>query len=99
MLNFYNNTMYLSPKNGSTYSNLPTFARGTLSFRPEFGPGGLPYVTDTAQLGDQGATVWVEAMPLQLSSSDSSATLDTNGCGYQRTIMVARYPMRPLDLY
>ena len=81
-------TMYLSPKNGNTYSNLPTFARVTLSFRPEFGPGGLPYVTDTAQLGNQGATVWVEAMLLQLSSSDSSATLDTNGCGYLGSAMM-----------
>jgi hypothetical protein len=35
----------------------------TLSFLPEIGPGGLPYVTDNAQLGDQGATVWVEATP------------------------------------
>ncbi len=60
--------MILSPRSGNSYSNLPTFSRVTLSFRPEFGPGGLPYVTDNAQLGDQGATVWVEATPLQLST-------------------------------
>src|SRR5439155_1576564 len=56
--------MVLSPRTGNSYSNLPTFSRVTLSFRPEFGPGGLPYVTDNAQLGAQGATVWVEATPL-----------------------------------
>src|SRR4029077_13865015 len=50
---------------------LPTFSRVTLSFRPEFGPGGLPYVTDNAQLGDQSATVWVEATPLRLSTDDN----------------------------
>jgi hypothetical protein len=44
-------TMILSPRSGNSYSNLPTFSRVTLSFRPEFGPGGLPYVTDNAQLG------------------------------------------------
>src|SRR5262249_60643134 len=60
--------MILSPRSGNSYSNLPTFSRVTLSFRPEFGPGGLPYVTDNAQLGDQGATGWVEATPLQLST-------------------------------
>ena len=43
--------MILSPRSGNSYSNLPTFSRVTLSFRPEFGPGGLPYVTDNAQLG------------------------------------------------
>jgi hypothetical protein len=45
--------MILSPRSGNSYSNLPTFSRVTLSFRPEFGPGGLPYVTDNAQLGDR----------------------------------------------
>ena len=74
--------MILSPASGNSYSNLPTFARTTLSFRPEFGAGGMPYVTDNAQLGDQAATVWVRATPLQLSTSDNSARLDTAGCGY-----------------
>ncbi len=69
--------MILSPTTGNSYSNLPTFARTTLSFRPEFGPGGMPYVTDNAQLGAQSATVWVRATPLQLSTSDNSARLDT----------------------
>ena len=69
--------MILSPASGNSYSNLPTFARTTLSFRPEFGPGGMPYVTDNAQLGDQAATVWVRATPLRLSTSDNSARLDT----------------------
>jgi hypothetical protein len=32
--------MILSPMSGNSYSNLPTFSRVTLSFRPEFGPGG-----------------------------------------------------------
>ena len=74
--------MLLSPKTGNSYSNLPTFARTTLSFRPEFAADGMPYVTDNAQLGDQAATVWVRATPLQLSTSDNSARLDTAGCGY-----------------
>ena len=74
--------MILSPSTGNSYSNLPTFARTTLSFRPEFGANGMPYVTDNAQLGDQSATVWVRATPLQLSTSDNSARLDTAGCGY-----------------
>lgn len=34
--------MILSPRSGNSYSNLPTFSRVTLSFRPGFGPGGLP---------------------------------------------------------
>jgi hypothetical protein len=84
--------MILSPQNGNSFSNLPTFARVTLSFRPELGPGGLPYVTDNAQLGDQGATVWVEATPLQLSTSDSAARLDTSGCGYLGSAMMVRNP-------
>ena len=74
--------MILSPQSGNSYSNLPTFAQTTLSFRPEFGAGGMPYVTDNAQLGDQAATVWVRATPLQLATSDNSARLDTAGCGY-----------------
>src|SRR6266566_2006948 len=84
--------MKLSPKNGNSFSNLPTFARVTLSFRPEFGPGGLPYVTDNAQLGNQAATVWVEATPLQLSTNDNAARLDTGGCGYLGSAMMVRNP-------
>ena len=84
--------MILSPRNGNSFSNLPTFARVTLSFRPGTGPGGMPYVTDNAQLGNQGATVWVEATPLQLSTSDSSAALDTSGCGYLGSAMMVRDP-------
>jgi hypothetical protein len=82
----------LSPNNGNSYSNLPTFARVTLRGRYERGPGGQPYLTDTAQLGNQGATVWVEATPLQLATSDSSATLDTSGCGYLGSAMMVRDP-------
>jgi hypothetical protein len=78
--------MFLSPEArqgvATSYSNLPTFARTTLSFRPELAANGMPYVTDNAQLGAQAATVWVEATPLQLSTSDNSARLDTAGCGY-----------------
>jgi hypothetical protein len=84
--------MILSPRSGNSYSNLPTFSRVTLSFRPEIGPGGLPYVTDNAQLGDQGATVWVEATPLQLSTNDNSARLDTGGCGYLGSTEMVRNP-------
>jgi len=84
--------MKLSPKNGNSFSNLPTFARVTLSFRPEFGPGGLPYVTDNARLGNQAATVWVEATPLQLSTNDNAARLDTGGCGYLGSAMMVRNP-------
>jgi hypothetical protein len=85
-------TMILSPRNGNSFSNLPTFARVTLAGAFERGPGGMPYVTDFAQLGDQAATVWVEATPLQLSTSDSSATLDTAGCGYLGSRMMVRNP-------
>jgi hypothetical protein len=74
--------MYLSPVNGVSYSNLPVFARVTLAGRYHIGPNGMPYTTDNARLGNNAATVWVEAMPLQISTTDSSATLDTNGCGY-----------------
>ena len=74
--------MYLSPVNGVSYSNLPVFARVTLAGRYHLGPNGMPYTTDNARLGNNAATVWVEAMPLQISTTDSSATLDTNGCGY-----------------
>ena len=84
--------MILSPKTGNSYSNLPTFARTTLSFRPEFGAGGMPYVTDNAQLGDQAATVWVRATPLQLSTSDSSAQLEVAGCGYLGSTEMVRDP-------
>ena len=70
-----------------------TFSRVTLSFQPEFGPGGLPYVTDNAQLGGQGATVWVEATPLRLSTNDNSARLDTAGCGYLGSAEMVRNPM------
>jgi hypothetical protein len=84
--------MILSPKSGNSYSNLPTFARTTLSFRTETGPGGMPYVTDNAQLGTQAATVWVRATPLQLSTSDGSARLDTAGCGYLGSAKMVRDP-------
>ena len=84
--------MVLSPRTGNSYSNLPTFVRTTLSFRPEFGPGGMPYVTDNAQLGDQAATVWVRATPLQLSTSDNTAQLDTAGCGYLGSTEMVRDP-------
>jgi hypothetical protein len=64
----------------------------TLSFRPEFGEFGQPYVTDHAQLGDQAATVWVKATRLQLSTNDNSAQLDTEGCGYLGSIMMVSDP-------
>jgi hypothetical protein len=86
--------MILSPASGNSYSNLPTFARTTLSFRPEFGAGGMPYVTDNAQLGAQSATVWVRATPLQLSTSDNSARLDTAGCGYLGSREMVRDPAK-----
>jgi hypothetical protein len=84
--------MFLSPVNGVSYSNLPVFARVTLRGRFEIGPNGLPYATDNARLGNNAATVWVEATPLQLSSTDSSAALDTNGCGYTGSAMMVHDP-------
>jgi hypothetical protein len=84
--------MILSPASGNGYSNLATFSRVTLSFRPEIGPGGLPYVTDNARLGDQGATVWVEATPLRLSTNDNSARLNTAGCGCLGSTEMVRNP-------
>jgi len=84
--------MRLSPASGNSYSNLPTFVRVTLRGRYETGPGGQPYLRVTAQLGNQGATVWAEATPLALNTSDSSATLDRNGCGYLGSAMMLRDP-------
>jgi hypothetical protein len=84
--------MLLSPRNGNSYSNLPTFVRVGLRGHFERGPGGLPYLRVTAQLGDQGATVWAQATPLQLSTSDSTATLDTAGCGYLGSRMMVTDP-------
>jgi hypothetical protein len=74
--------MYLSPTTGVSYSNLPVFARVTLAGNYRTLPDGMPYSTDHARLGNNGATVWVEGTPLQISATDSSAKLDTNGCGY-----------------
>lgn len=74
--------MDLSPRTAVSYSNLPLFARVTPNGGYETGPGGMPYLTDNARLGGNAATVWVEATPLQLSTTDTSAALDTNGCGY-----------------
>jgi hypothetical protein len=85
-------SMILSPASGNSYSNLPTFARVTLLGRFERGPGGQPYLTVTAQLGNQGATVWAEATPLALSTNDGSATKDLNGCGYLGSTMMIRQP-------
>ena len=84
--------MFLSPASGNSFSNLPVFARVTLRGRYEIGPGGQPYLTDNARLGNQGATVWVEATPLQLATSDSSATLEAGGCGYLGSAMMVHDP-------
>jgi hypothetical protein len=74
--------MYLSPRTGVSYSNLPVFVRVTLNGAVHIGPGGLPYLTDWARLGGTGATVWAEGTPLQLTSTDTSAQPETSGCGY-----------------
>jgi hypothetical protein len=73
--------MELSPKNGPTYSNLPTFLRVTFNQAYDIGPGGEPYVTDNAAVQGEAATVWVIAEPLQLSTDDTTAKLYLN-CGY-----------------
>jgi hypothetical protein len=74
--------MYLNPVNGPLYSNLPTFVRVAFKGAFRIGPGGDPYVTDTAAVEGEAATVWVIANPLQLTTSDPTATLYTGGCGY-----------------
>jgi len=84
--------MRLSPASGNSFSSLPAFARVTLRGRYETGPGGMPYLSVTAQLGNQGATAWAQASPLALNTDDSSATLDTNGCGYLGSAMMVRDP-------
>jgi hypothetical protein len=85
--------MLLSPVTGVSYSNLPVFARVTLAGRQyEIGANGMPYLTDNARLGNNAATVWVEAKPLQLSTTDSSAKLDTGGCGYLGSALMVRNP-------
>ena len=84
--------MSLSPRTGNSYSNLPTFVRVALQGQYEAGPGGRPYLTVTARLGNVGATVWAQATPLQLSASDSSARLEVAGCGYLGSAMMVRNP-------
>jgi hypothetical protein len=84
--------MVLSPKNGPTYSNLPTFVRVTFNPQPEIGPGGVPYVTDYAAVQGAAATVWVIAEPLQLSTSDLTATLYHQACGYLGSTELALHP-------
>ena len=73
--------MILSPTSGKTYSNLPTFFRVTLSCRPEFGPGGMPYATDNARSGTGRHRVG-GADSAEVSSSDNAARPETTGCGY-----------------
>ena len=52
-----------------------------------------PYLTETAQLGNQGRhRVGGEATPLQLATSDSSATLEMSSCGYLGSAMMVRNP-------
>ena len=65
--------MQLSPKNGPTYANLPTFVRVTFDQAVEIGPGGDPYVTDTAAVQGAAATVWLVARPMQLATRSSYA--------------------------
>jgi hypothetical protein len=87
--------MIFSPVTGVSYSNLPVFVRVTLHTvdgHYHVGANGMPYVTDHARLGANGATVWVEATPLQLSTTDTGATPDTNGCSYLGSAMMLNDP-------
>lgn len=86
--------MYLNPASGTTDSNLPTFVRVTLGRRYQIAPGGVPYVTDTVDLGGNGATVWVEATLLQLAANDPAATLHTSGCGYLGSTEMVLQPQK-----
>jgi hypothetical protein len=86
------NKIIFSPAAGNTESNLPTFVRVTLRGRYETAANGMPYMTVTAQLAGVGATVWAEAAPLVISTSDSTAQLFTNGCGYLGSAMMASQP-------
>ncbi len=74
--------MDLSPVSGTTYSNLPTFARVTVTHPYYTGPGDMPYGRATAGFNGNAATVWVYPTRLQLTTDDSSFTPYTNGCGY-----------------
>lgn len=73
--------MQLRPKNGPTDANLPTFIRVTFDQPVEIGPGGAPYMTDTAAVLGAAATVWIVANPMQLAVSDTSAQLFQD-CGF-----------------
>jgi hypothetical protein len=84
--------LVLSPKNGPTYSNLPTFVRVTFNPQPQIGPGGDPYVWDYAAVQGAAATVWVIAEPLQLSTNDNTATLYSRACGYLGSAEMALHP-------
>jgi hypothetical protein len=83
--------MQLSPKNGPTYANLPTFVRVTFDQAVEIGPGGDPYVTDTAAVQGAAATVWIVARPMQLTTSDNTANLFLN-CGYLGSTELELHP-------
>jgi hypothetical protein len=79
----------LSPK-GNSYSNLPTYVQVKLSGSYEIGPGGMPYVRGTANVGNAAATIWIEPDgTLSLGSNDPSYEPNTNGCGYLGSTMIA----------
>jgi hypothetical protein len=81
--------MNLSPVNGVTYSNFPTFVRVALRGRYETTAGGLPYLMVTASLGANGATAWAEGSPLTLTANGDVA--DQN-CGALGSNMMANDP-------
>jgi hypothetical protein len=83
--------MILSPKNGPTYANLPTFVRVTFNRAYQIGPGGAPYVTDSAAVQGEAATVWVIAEPLQLNTDDTAAQKFAN-CGYLGSLEMELHP-------
>jgi hypothetical protein len=86
--------MALSPK-GNSYSNLPTYVQVYLSGKYQIGPGGRPYAWGTATVGNQAATVWIQAAaPLALSTNDSTATQDVSGCGYLGSTDLALAPRK-----
>lgn len=86
--------MALNPK-GISYSNLPTYVQVYLTGRYQIGPGGRPYVWGTATVGNAAATVWIQAaVPLLLSTNDSTATPQVNGCGYLGSTDLALAPRK-----
>jgi hypothetical protein len=77
--------MTLNPASGQTFTNLPTYLSVALAgnYQPPAVPGGMPYTTVTATLGQNSATVWGVPSKLKVSATGGGQyTPATTDCGY-----------------